>query len=104
MLKSRIEDEVQQTGSRLSSIVVVGAITAAKLLGETGDPRRFRSLGGFAMVCGAATIPASSGQTRETSSEPRREPATGPHASHDRVGPGPSRSEGEGVCRSQTSC
>jgi len=63
ILTRRIETAVRASGTRLVSIVGVGAITAAKLLGETGDPRRFRSMGGFAMACGAAPIPASSGQT-----------------------------------------
>ena len=64
VLTKRVEAAVETSGTRLTSIVGVGAITAAKLLGETGDPRRFRSKGGFAMACGAAPIPASSGQTR----------------------------------------
>ncbi len=63
ILTKRIKTAVRASGTRLVSIVGVGAITAAKLLGETGDPRRFRSMGGFAMACGAAPIPASSGQT-----------------------------------------
>ena len=62
-LTRRIEKTLRSTGTGLVSIVGVGAVTAAKLLGETGDPRRFRSTGGFAMACGAAPIPASSGQT-----------------------------------------
>ena len=41
----------------------VGPITAARLLGETGDPARFRSAAAFAMACGVAPIPASSGKT-----------------------------------------
>jgi transposase len=41
----------------------VAAITAAKIMGETGDPRRFRSAPAFAAMSGTALIPASSGQT-----------------------------------------
>jgi len=63
VLTERIESAIQQRDTHLTSIVGVGAITAAKLLGETGDARRFRSMAGFAMACGAAPIPASSGQT-----------------------------------------
>jgi len=39
-----------------------GALTAAKLLGETADVTRFRSRAAFAMHNGTAPIPASSGQ------------------------------------------
>ena len=41
----------------------VAAITAAKIMGETGDPRRFRTSPAFAAMSGTAPIPASSGQT-----------------------------------------
>ena len=40
-----------------------GAVVAAKLIGQTGDVRRFRSADAFAMLAGVAPIPASSGQT-----------------------------------------
>ncbi|HLK78939.1 MAG TPA: IS110 family transposase, partial [Streptosporangiaceae bacterium] len=39
----------------------VAVITAAKILGEIGDIRRFRSLAAFARHNGTAPIPASSG-------------------------------------------
>jgi transposase len=42
----------------------VGVVTAAKLVAETGDVRRFRSADAFAALAGVAPIPASSGQTR----------------------------------------
>ncbi len=42
----------------------IGVLLAAKLLGETGDVRRFRSEAAFAAVTGTAPIPASSGQTQ----------------------------------------
>ncbi len=41
----------------------VGVLTAAKLIAETGDVRRFRSPDAFAALAGVAPIPASSGQT-----------------------------------------
>jgi transposase len=41
-----------------------GVLVAAKLIGETGDVRRFRSADAFAMLAGVAPIPASSGQTQ----------------------------------------
>lgn len=40
-----------------------GVLTAAKLLGETANPSRFRSEACFAMHAGVAPIPASSGRT-----------------------------------------
>lgn len=52
------------TTQRCWRIPGVGPITAARLLGETGDPARFRSSAAFAMACGVAPIPASSGNTR----------------------------------------
>ena len=42
----------------------VGVLTAAKLIGETGDVGRFRSPDAFAMLAGVAPIPASSGQVQ----------------------------------------
>lgn len=42
----------------------VGLITAAKLIAESGDVRRFRSSDAFAMLAGVAPVPASSGQVQ----------------------------------------
>lgn len=42
----------------------VGLLTAAKLIAEVGDVRRFHSVDAFAMLAGVAPIPASSGQTQ----------------------------------------
>jgi transposase len=47
----------------LLSVPGIRALTAAKLIAETGDVRRFRSADAFAMLAGTAPIPASSGQT-----------------------------------------
>ena len=51
------------SGHPLLSLPGAGALTAARLIGEAGDVRRFRSADAFAMLAGAAPIPASSGQT-----------------------------------------
>jgi transposase len=40
----------------------IGVVTAARLIGEAGDVRRFRSADAFASLAGVAPIPASSGQ------------------------------------------
>jgi transposase len=58
-----IAEAVVATDTGLMHIPGVGAVTAAKILGEAGDVRRFRSAASFAMASGAAPIPASSGQT-----------------------------------------
>lgn len=51
-------------GHPLLGLAGVGALTAAKLIAEVGDVRRFRSADAFAMLAGVAPIPASSGQTQ----------------------------------------
>ncbi len=60
-LETRIGDLVQ--GHPLLSLPGAGALTTARLIGEAGDMRRFRSADAFAMLAGVAPIPASSGQT-----------------------------------------
>ena len=62
-LERRVRRLVLLSGSSLPTIVGVAAITAARIMGETGDPRRFRSSPAFAAMSGTAPIPASSGQT-----------------------------------------
>ena len=60
-LTERLEELVE--GHPLLALPGVGVVTAAKLIGETGDVRRFRSPDAFAALAGVAPIPASSGQT-----------------------------------------
>jgi transposase len=62
-VKRRIEAAIGTSHTALTSIAGIGPIMAARLLGETGDPRRFHSPAAFAMNCGVAPIPASSGAT-----------------------------------------
>lgn len=47
-LEGRIRALVQLSGSSLPTIRSVAALTAAKLLGETGDPLRIHSAPAFA--------------------------------------------------------
>jgi transposase len=61
-LKARLEQTVIGTGSTLMELPGVGAITAARILGETGDVRRFRDHNAYASANGTAPIPASSGE------------------------------------------
>lgn len=62
--KLRIEAALADQHPALTAICGVGPLTAARLLGETGDVRRFRCPAAFAMACGVAPIPASSGRTQ----------------------------------------
>lgn len=57
-----IKDRVD--GHPLLELAGAGALTAARLIAESGDLRRFRSADAFAMLAGVAPIPASSGEVR----------------------------------------
>lgn len=59
-LERRIERSV--AGHPLRCLPGAGPLVTAKLIGEVGDIRRFRSADAFAMLAGVAPIPASSGQ------------------------------------------
>lgn len=59
-LERRIENEVAD--HPLRALPGAGALVTAKVIGEVGDIRRFRSADAFAMLAGVAPIPASSGQ------------------------------------------
>jgi transposase len=54
---------VRAQAPQLLTLPGCGPLTAAKLLGETANPARFRSEACFAMHAGVAPIPASSGKT-----------------------------------------
>jgi transposase len=54
---------VKAQAPQLLTLPGCGPLTAAKLLGETANPARFRSEAAFAMHAGVAPIPASSGKT-----------------------------------------
>lgn len=59
-----IAAKVSESGTRLTQLPGIGVITAAKILGEVGDPSRLRSKGAFAMLTGTAPIEASSGKSK----------------------------------------
>jgi len=62
-LESELEDLVKQTVPQLLDEIGVGPITAAQLYCSWSHRGRLRNDGAFAMLGGAAPIPASSGQT-----------------------------------------
>jgi transposase len=63
-LQARIfEHLAREPHENLLAIPGVGLLTAAKILGETHDPRHFRTAAAFAAHAGTAPIPASSGNT-----------------------------------------
>ncbi|MFK0251982.1 IS110 family transposase [Amycolatopsis azurea] len=56
-LEHQLTDRVQPLAPKLLSITGVGAITAAKIIGETAGITRFRSPAAYAMHTGTAPIP-----------------------------------------------
>jgi transposase len=70
---AKLTAELRALDRRIESMVVdhplrqlwgAGPLVTAKLIGEVGDIRRFRSADAFAMLAGVAPIPASSGQVQ----------------------------------------
>jgi transposase len=62
-LEKEITALVTVQAPQLLELPGCGPLTAAKLVGETANPARFRSEACFAMHAGVAPIPASSGNT-----------------------------------------
>lgn len=62
-LERELTQRVALLAPRLLALPGCGALTAAKLIGETANRDRFRSEACFAMHAGVAPIPASSGKT-----------------------------------------
>jgi len=62
-LERELTELVRAQAPQLLALPGCGPLTAAKLLGETANPARFRSEAAFAMHAGVAPIPASSGRT-----------------------------------------
>ncbi len=60
--KKRIATAVEASGSGLVALPGLGVLTAARILAEVRDVRRFATPDAFARVNGTAPIPASSGQ------------------------------------------
>jgi transposase len=62
-LEKELTELVRAQAPQLLTVPGCGPLTAAKLIGETANPARFRSEACFAMHAGVAPIPASSGKT-----------------------------------------
>jgi transposase len=60
-LEDRIAGLTRQLAPSLLDLQGCGSLTAAKIVGETGEVSRFRGAGSFALNNGTAPIPASSG-------------------------------------------
>ena len=60
-IEKRLADAVTATGTTLTDIVGIGPVTAAAILGEVGDVRRFASRHRFATYTGTAPTEISSG-------------------------------------------
>ena len=63
-LEREISERVAEVAPALLALPGCGALTAAKIVGETATITRFRSEACFAMHAGVAPIPASSGRTQ----------------------------------------
>jgi transposase len=61
-LEHRIAGVLCRLGTSLPRLCGLGALGAAEVLAEVGDPRRFRSADAFAAYTGTAPIPASSAE------------------------------------------
>ena len=62
-LTTELRSLVVAVTTGLTAIVGIAALTAAEILAEVGDVRRFRTKAQFAMGNGTAPLPASSGRT-----------------------------------------
>ena len=62
-MTSEIKQALSAVGTTLTAIHGVGVITAARIIGEVGDIRRFPSKHHFAAGNGTAPIPVASGRT-----------------------------------------
>jgi transposase len=60
-LLERLADGVEDTGSTLTQLPGLGVVSAARILGETGDVRRFRDHNAYASANGTAPVDDKSG-------------------------------------------
>jgi len=68
-LEARLPQLLAERGSTLTQEFGIGIVSAAELVAQVGDARRFRSESAFARWCGVAPVAVSSG---EGAGQPRR--------------------------------
>ncbi|MGA8416300.1 MAG: transposase [Candidatus Dormiibacterota bacterium] len=68
-LEARLPQLLAERGSTLTQEFGIGVVSAAELVAQVGDARRFRSESAFARWCGVAPVAVSSG---EGAGQPRR--------------------------------
>ena len=101
-LDELIEPLVTALAPQLLARVGIGIEIAGQLLVTAGDnPDRLRSEASFAMLCGVAPLPASSGMTRRHRLQPRRGPASQLRTAPGRDQPDPHRRENPGLRRQE---
>ena len=61
-MEARLAEAVAATGTHLTEIVGIAAVTAATIIGEVGNVSRFTTSNHFASYTGTAPIEASSGE------------------------------------------
>jgi len=86
-LQAEIATRVAVIAPSLLGLPGCGALTAAKLVGETADITRFHSRDAYAMWTGAAPIPVWSANTQRFRLTPGREPSNQRRAASDRHHP-----------------
>ncbi|MDG4667982.1 IS110 family transposase [Mycobacterium sp. 236(2023)] len=62
-LRKRISKDARQSLPNMLTVVGCGELMAAKIVGETGSPRRFKDEAAFARYAGVAPLPHWSGST-----------------------------------------
>jgi len=100
-MDKRLAEAVAATGTGLTGVVGIGPVTAAAILGEVGDVRRFASRHHFATYTGTAPLEVSSGDGQTPPALPRRQSQAQPRAAHGRSGEQAPRRPRPGVLRPQ---
>lgn len=88
-LEREISQRVATIAPTLLAVVGVGALTAAKIVAETADVRRFKSKDAYARHNGSAPLPVWSGKPRASPTVTHREPSAQRRSAPHRHHPGP---------------
>ena len=87
-LAQRIASLLSDTPTSLTGIYGIGALTAAEILAEVGDPARFATKDRFAMAKRHRPHRGQQRTSRPPPAQPRRQPPTEPRHPHRRHRPG----------------